>query len=166
MTPTLEQLSALFTVDVSGGRMFWKHPPKHHPRLRGKEAGGVRPNHAGKKYWVIKIGKVAHKRARLIFLVARGHLPTPCVDHINGDSLDDRIVNLREATVLQNAWNHKRRKRGSSLPMGVRTVTNSSRYQARLAVNGKMIHLGCFDSVEQAATVYRQAREKHYGEFA
>lgn len=159
-------LSDLFTWDLEAGKLFWRTPPKRHPRLLNQEAGGSRVNHGGKFYWVIKIEGKAHKRGRLIFFIANGRWPHPCVDHINGDSLDDRIKNLREATITQNAWNHSKRAKQSDLPMGVRLIKASGKYQARIAVNKRMIHLGVFSCPSSASATYQAARKEHYGEYA
>lgn len=163
--PSLARISELLRVDIAAGRAYWVSPPKNHPRMQGMEAGALCPNHSRKLYCVIKIDRHAVKRGHLVFFIAHGRWPAPCLDHINGDSTDDRIANIREATVTQNAWNHKRRAKGSPLPMGVRT-TSSGRYQARLAVNKKMRHLGVFDTPEQAQTAYQLARKEAFGEFA
>lgn len=120
----------------------------------------------GKRYWVIKISRTSFKRGRLIFLAAHGRLPTPCVDHDNGDSLDDRKSNLREATVIQNAWNHKKRARRIDLPMGVRVLRESGRFQARISFHGRQIHLGAYDTPEQAHDVYLAKRKELYREWA
>jgi hypothetical protein len=162
---TRDEALRLFDFDVKNGRIFWKEPPRKHPRLKGMEAGGPQPNRSGKSYWVIRIGRQSFKRSRLVFLVAHGKLPSPCVDHINGNSLDDRLANLREATVAQNAWNHQRRAKRSPLPMGVRSNPNG-RYSARIAVNKRMIQIGTFDTPEQAAAAYSEARRQYYGQFA
>lgn len=155
----------MFSINAETGSVVWVDPPKYHPRMRGKEAGTLKPNHSGKLYCVIRIGRQPVKRGHLIFFSVFGRWPKPCLDHVNGDSTDDRIGNLREATVTQNAWNHKRRAKRSKLPMGVRSV-KSGRYQARLAVNKKMLHLGTFATPEEAHAVYRQKRSEMYGQFA
>jgi len=158
------KLGELFDIDFDAGRMFWKRPPKYHPRLLGTEAGGPRPAHA-KVYWVIKIGALAHKRGRLIFLAANGRWPSPCVDHINGNSLDDRLANLREASIAENARNHKTRAKKSILPMGVR-MTGSGRFQARIGIDRGQISLGIFDTVDEAHAVYISKRKELFHEFA
>lgn len=161
-----EQLRNLFDIDIKAGRLFWRSPPKQHPRLLGIEAGCPRTNHNGKRYWVVKIGKRHYRRGRLVYLVAYGRLPHPCVDHIDGDSLNDCISNLREATITENAWNHKGRSRRIQLPMGVRRIDSSGRFQARISFHGKQLHLGAFDTSEEARSVYIAKRKELYGEFA
>ena len=163
---THEQLTRIFWLDLEAGRLFWRDPPKNHRGLVGEEAGGPRRGRGGKSYWVICIGKRAYKRGRLIFFAIHGRLPSPCLDHISGDSLDDRPRNIREATVTENAWNHKKRRRRINLPMGVRLIPHSGRFEARISVNKKQIHLGAFDTPEEAATVYAAKRKEFFRDFA
>ncbi len=165
MSEEIERMRGLFEIDLDNGHLFWRAPPSNHTRLLGVEAGTARPTHNGKSYWVIKIDGRAHKRSRLIFAFAHGHYPYPCVDHINGDSLDDRIENLREASVLQNAWNHKKRSRRIPLPMGVR-LTAAGRFQARISYYGRQYHLGAFNTVDEAVAAYTLKRQEFYREFA
>lgn len=161
-----ERLDVLFFIDKVEGKFFWRAPPKAHPRLQGLEAGCPRPTHSGKKYWVIRINRRAYKRGHLMYLAVHGRLPAPCVDHINGNSLDDRPENLRQATATENAWNHKKRARKQALPMGVRLIPGSGRFQARIGVNKKQIHLGAYDTPEEAAAVYAIKRKEYFNEFA
>lgn len=145
------------------GVFYWITPPSGHANLLGEEAGAVA---RGKKdYHVIQIDGVKYRRGRLAFLYMEGRWPREHIDHINGNSCDDRWSNLREATATQNAWNHKGRAKQSALPTGVRKNA-SGRFSARIGVNGKQISLGAFESPKAAATAYRQAREKYYGNFA
>lgn len=104
-------------------------------------------------------------RAANVYQQSNGKKQEGQIDHINGNSLDDRAINLRDVTPTQNAWNHKGRARTIALPMGVRHVA-SGRFQARIAVNKKMIHLGAYDTPEQAALVYQQKRKEYFGEYA
>jgi hypothetical protein len=159
------RLEQLFTFDLVAGRLFWRSPNKNRAGLAGREAGGPRPNRAGKKYWVIGIDGRKYRRSRVIFFLANGCWPTPCVDHINGNSLDDRPENLRSASITENAWNHKSRARRIALPMGVR-LTGSGRFEARLGFKKQMLHLGAFDTPAEAASVYQSKRKELYGVFA
>lgn len=146
------------------GRMFWVSPPKQHPRLKGKEAGYPRSDGPIKLYWVIQINGRAWKRGYLVFFLTHGRFPSPCLDHKNGNSLDDRPQNLREATWQQNSWNVKTSKKSKDLPMGIRRLRQ--RYQARITKDNKMHYLGCYSTVKQARIVYLQKRIEFFGEFA
>lgn len=85
------------------------------------------------------------------------------VDHINGDSLDNRRSNLRLATNAQNSANRKTIK---SL-IGYRGVTrNGYNYSASITVNRKHIHLGTFSTAIEAAKVYDRNAILNFGEYA
>lgn len=147
------------------GVFYWIKPPAAHSELLGEEAGAVARNRSGKSYHLIQIDGRKYKRSRLAFLYMVGRWPEGVVDHIDGNSTDDRWANLREATVQQNAYNRRPHKKSSSLPMGVRQ-TASGRFAARIGVDGKQISLGTFGCAQDAARAYQQAKEKYYGEFA
>ena len=161
---TREHVLDILDFDSGTGKFYWKNPPKYHPDLQGKEAGSARMGRGGKQYWVIKINRIARKRGRLVFLVLNGRWPDPCIDHINGDSLDDLPINLREATVTQNAWNHRTRAKTTNLPMGVRSA--GERFASRISINKKHLFLGMFDTPELAAEVYISKRKELYGEYS
>lgn len=161
-----DRLLTVFSPDLLNGRLYWRRPSKYHAEKTGTEAGCSRYSRHGKHYWIIKLDGRARHRSHLIYCIVHGRFPEPCADHINGDSLDDRPCNLREATVTQNAWNHKTRKRRISLPMGVRVSAASGRYVARISCHGRQIHLGAYDTPEEAQQVYLAKRKELFGEFA
>lgn len=161
-----DALLRIFDVDLDAGKLFWRVAPRTHPRLAGTEAGSIRRGHSGKNYCVVKIDGFAHKRGHLIFFLANGFWASPCLDHINGNSLDDSRHNLRQATILENSWNHKKRAKSTDLPMGVRQIPKSKRYQARIAYMGRSLTLGTFDTPEEARSAYLSKRGELYGKFA
>jgi hypothetical protein len=146
------------------GEFFWIKPNKHHRDLTNTLAGCPAAKN-NKYYWVIQINGKKYKRGHLVYFLTHGEWPKPCLDHINGNSLDDRPENLRKATITENAWNHKNRKRRIDLPMGVR-VNCSGRFSARIAYKGKQIHLGAFDTPQDASNIYQLKRKELYGQFA
>jgi HNH endonuclease len=88
-----------------------------------------------------------------------GNPPGMDVDHINGDTLDNRRSNLRLCTHTQNLQNRVIRGR-----KGIWKY--STRWRARITVNKKAIHLGVFDSPDEAIAAYDQAAIRYFGEFA
>ena len=155
----------LFDIDVNNGKIYWKNPSKHHINLTGKEAGSPTPSRANKNYWVITINKNKIKRSHIIFFIANNYRAKPCIDHIDGNSLNDGINNLRQASIQQNAWNHKKRTKKTDLPMGIKKSKNN-KFIARITINNNQIHLGTFNLLEDANNAYIKAREKFYGQFA
>ena len=90
----------------------------------------------------------------------------PRVDHMNGDGLDNRRANLREATNAQNMANQRLSRRNTSGFKGVTWRKDKCRWQVQVGVAGRLKHLGYFDSAEEAARAYDAAAREYHGEFA
>jgi hypothetical protein len=108
----------------------------------------------GKRYY-------AH---RLAWLYMTGKFPDQQIDHIDQDGTHNIWRNLREATNTQNAANSRRRNNAS----GFKGVfwQRSRRWRASIMVNSRRIHLGYFNTPEEAYAVYLAAAQKYFGEFA
>ena len=89
------------------------------------------------------------------------------VDHINGDRLDNRRINLRLSTRSQNAFNVKKNPvNASSRYKGVSWSKIKNKWHARIRKDYKMNHLGYFEDEHLAALAYDKAALKMAGEFA
>lgn len=160
------EILALLDVDMEAGRLFWRGPNKYRAQqCAGDEAGGFNGTPEGGIYWTVRIQGKLYRRSAIIFYLQHGRWPNSLADHIDGNTLNDKPKNLREATHTQNMWNrHQRRER--TLPMGVRLIPKSGRYEARIVCNKRMHHLGAFNTPSEAHAVYLQKRQEFYGEFA
>jgi hypothetical protein len=90
----------------------------------------------------------------------------PYVDHRNGDGLDNRRANLRQATHVENGRNRGAQVNNTSGWKGVSWDTGRGRWRAQIAVDGRRIFLGRFDDPVEAARVYDEAAVRYFGEFA
>lgn len=116
-------------------------------------------------YLVVGVNFKQYKVHRLIFLMHHGYLPA-VLDHINGDTSDNRIDNLRACNKSQNACNSKIRSDNTSGVKGVCWKKGRGKWRAYIQVKGKQLHLGHFDDLELAELVVSEARELYHGKFA
>lgn len=109
----------------------------------------------GKKYYV----------HRLIWVLIYGELDqSKDIDHINGIRDDNRLENLRIATRSENMQN-ERKARLSNLStgeLGISKLNNSSKYRAKIRINGKQKHIGYFETLEDAKAAYVMAKREFH----
>lgn len=94
-----------FEYDFDTGKLFNKKT--------GKEAGWI--NDRG--YRCLTFKKVTYYVHRLIFWMFMGRDPgKQCIDHIDGDKLNNRLVNLRPVTFRKNRQNTSTRRASGKIP--------------------------------------------------
>lgn len=87
------------------------------------------------------------------------------IDHINGDSLDNRRCNLRFVTKRENAFNSTSR-RGVSKYKGVTFRKDTGKWRANIRFDMGRKCLGSFATEVEAAAAYNQAAIELHGEHA
>ena len=88
------------------------------------------------------------------------------IDHINGNGLDERRGNLRECSYSENVRNSKISKNNKSGFKGVNWSNVMKKWEAKIMVNRKKIHLGYYDTPSEAHEAYCAAALKYHKEFA
>lgn len=86
------------------------------------------------------------------------------VDHIDGNGLNNLRSNIRACSNSQNLCNRGANKNNSTGMKGVYAL--GKRWTSKIKTNMKSIHLGVFDTKEDAALAYDMAAKKYHGEFA
>lgn len=112
-------------------------------------------------YAVAKIDKKRVYMHRLILSAMSGFV----VDHIDGDTLNNRRSNLRIASTTENARNCKVQRNNTSGVKGVCWNKARGAWAARIKVSGKNIHLGYFSDLNDAAASYAKGSAMYHGEF-
>lgn len=87
------------------------------------------------------------------------------IDHRNGDGLDCRRANLREATPSENARNSRTPTRNRSGVKGVWWDVARSKWGAGITKNGVAHKLGRFGCITAAALAYAKASREMHGDF-
>jgi hypothetical protein len=88
------------------------------------------------------------------------------VDHINHNTFDNRESNLRRCAHSENMKNMKIHKDNISGYKGVVWRETRGKYTAQIGVNKKVIYLGGFTDIIDAAKAYNKAAIKYHGEYA
>lgn len=102
---------------------------------------------------------------RLAWFLYYGEWPAMDIDHINGIKKDNRISNLRLATISQNQFNKPIQKNNSSGVKGVYWNKRDNKYIASVQHQGRKHTAGRFDDLESAKSAVEELRIKLAGEF-
>jgi len=131
-----------------------------HKKRSGVKAGRIAGSLTSYGYISIKVNKKAYGAHRLAWLYEYGSLPTSSIDHINHNRVDNRIDNLRICITDENSKNRKLYNNNPSGATGVRW--RKDRWEARIGVDGKSVHLGTFSEYSEAVNARKNA-EVLYG---
>ena len=156
---TAEELRKQLDYDPATGVFTWRVA-----NSRTVQIGDVAGSYEGHGYKRVYIQNREYKAHRLAWLHVHGTWPRAHIDHINGVRDDNRITNLREATYSENNRNRKRRCDTRVAAKGV--DLRHGRFRAQIKAQGKNIHLGYYDTEEEAHAAYVAAAEKEFGAFA
>lgn len=88
------------------------------------------------------------------------------VDHVDGNGLNNRRYNLRLATPTENMQNKSLYRNNKSGVRGVSWHKRDKSWSATIRVNNRLIHLGYFDEIEDAANARIVAELEYFGEFS
>ena len=150
--PSVERVRELLDYDPETGLFTWK------VNRGSAKVSCVAGSKNSKGYLLIEIDRKKCQAHRLAWLFCYGSWPKNMIDHVNGDRTDNRVNNLREATVDQNLQNlHKAYKTSSTGLLGV-CKHACGKFQANIRIPGKRLYLGLFNTPEEAHRAYIKAK--------
>lgn len=160
MSLTAERLREVLDYDPETGVFRWRKL-RHRP---AKDVGSIAGCPKGDGYWVIMVDRRRYRAHRLAWLYMTGAWPKLDIDHKNGIEDDNRFVNLREATQMQNQRNCRRHRHNTSGFKGVRR--RGARWEACIKHAGRVLYLGIFEAPADAHAAYCRAAIEIDPEFA
>jgi HNH endonuclease/AP2 domain len=157
---TQDELFSALDYKAETGIFTWKYrrgiAKQGNTMCAGKQAGTV----SNRGYVIIFLSGKSYRAHRLAYLWMTGSFPENEIDHINRIRDDNRWVNLRPCTRLENQKNKDPKSSSKSGFAGVYWYKKSKKWTAIIKIKKTKIYLGVFDTPEQAFEVYLFAQHK------
>lgn len=150
---------ALERFDYIDGELIYRYDLKNQVK-KGFKAGAIGSN----GYLSVRFNENKLLVHRVIFLHKNGYLPK-YIDHIDGNKLNNKIENLREATFSQNRQNTVKYKNNKSGVKGVCWNKQFKSWAASLQTDNKRKFLGYFENLEEAKDAISEHRKLKHCEF-
>lgn len=147
----IHRLRELLTYNPDTGEFIWNIDRKRLAKA-GSTAGCIN----GSGYRQISVDGKVYLAHRLAWFYCFEEWPTLIIDHINRNKLDNRLDNLREVTQSVNLHNTSQKPSKTGF-RNARKVGN--KFQSEIKVNGKSIHLGMFNTAEEASAAAEAYRK-------
>ena len=160
MTLTQEEAHRLF--EYRDGVLHWKQCPKGSRKFKTNSEAGANTGHGYKK---LSLNNKFYYTHQIIFLMQYGYVPK-LIDHIDGNSENNKIENLRASNKSLNACNSKTPSHNTSGHKGVIWLKREKKWLTKVQINKKVMHLGTFTDIELACLVADEARILYHGTHA
>ena len=108
-------------------------------------------------YICIRVKGKLNLAHRLAWLYVYGLWPKGVIDHIDGNGTNNSISNLRDVSCKINSRNQKKSSLNKSGFTGVRPYGKNGKFRAELKLKRKTLHIGVFDTAEEAAKERKKA---------
>lgn len=129
--------------------------------IRKRNAAPADRKHSD-NYKAVKVGGKLFLSHRLAWFYMYKVWPEGEIDHINGVRTDNRISNLRVVTRTGNNQNIRTAKRSNKSCglLGVTHIPRNNKWRAQIMVNRKKIHIGLYDTPQDAHNAYIETKRK------
>lgn len=167
-----EDLRGRYNYDPETGIFTWKRNSRNGIMKAGDLAGCATGDGHGEKgkRWVLSFDdrQIRAHRVAFFFMMGRWPLPGMEIDHRDGNGLNNRWSNIREATRIENSRNRSTPRHNTLGYKGVIYLSRpglTKRFLARIVVQGKAHNLGIYSTPAEASEAYLSAAMFLHGEF-
>jgi len=143
-----------FLYDRETGVISWAKRPSAKSRRRVGDPAGM----VTKGYIYIGFLGGRYFAHRIIWMYVHGRWPSDQIDHIDGNRMNNSLVNIREASPVENSSNRP--------SIGFSFDKRERRYRASIVHDGELHWLGYFDTAEEARQKYLSEHARITGEFS
>ena len=157
----IDRLKELIHYDPETGIFKWVRNPLARVREDRKPVSSKANTISSSGYLIIQVAGKRWQAHRLAWYYMTCKSPPEFIDHIDGDKLNNKFSNLREATRSDNQCNSKKQTR--VFVKGVR-VLKSGDFEARVAKHGKTYRKQSA-SLEEVTTWLQSKRLELHNEF-
>lgn len=169
----IQYLRECLSLDPISGELIWRVRPRRHfesdkgwrvfNSKRAQRVAGTASKTTG--YVVLNFNGSLYAGHRIAFAMHFGAWPRGHIDHVDGNRGNNAIANLRECSRSQNQQNRAVQANNTSGYKGVHRHYDG-RWRAVIQVNKSIIHIGVFDTPEQAHVAYTAYAKRCHGAFA
>lgn len=163
MEVTQDRLKAMFDYREDGN-LIRKHSIGGNGNKAGRVIGTKPKNNRDNRYSATTIHGEHWCVHKLIYLYHYGYVPKQ-LDHINCDTSDNRIENLREASSSENMMNRRIFSNNKSGHKGVSWSKSHGKWFVYMNVDKVRKNFGHYDDLEIAALLASEVRDLHHGNF-
>jgi hypothetical protein len=158
---THARLLELLDYDASTGVFRWRVATSNRVKV-----GAVAGKSDTLGYVVLGIYGQQYKAHRLAWFYTHGVWPSRGLDHIDRNTANNRIENLRLSDQSENIANTVVRKNNKLNVKGIHFDASRNKFVACLKKDRRQVFHKRFDTLEEAKAAYAAAAARHYGEFA
>jgi hypothetical protein len=156
----VDLLRQLLRYEAETGKLFWLHRPDARQEWNTRYAGKEAMTAVCRGYRTGHVNGVACRAHRVIWALVHGEWPDGLIDHINGETQDNRLHNLRVVDHTGNSRNRRLGKNSSSGVLGVFLFKPTGKWRAHIRHNGRQIALGDFANFEDAVQARVEAEKR------
>ena len=144
---TQSQVLKVLKYDAISGTLIWISNVHSKRAIPNSRAGSLVTKTG---YRSISLFGRTYPEHHLVWFIHYGVWPSGQIDHINQIRDDNRIVNLRDVTVSENARNRSRNPNSKLGEHGIWFNIRTNKYVAEITLNGKKVYQKSFDDIDEA----------------